>query len=306
MELDEESRKKSAFITQGGVYEWKRMPFGVTNSPISFQTLMSNVLRRLNWKSVLVYVDDILIFSRSFDEHLQHLAQVFDRLKNANLKLQPTKCHFAGKEVKFLGHVISRKGVSVDPEKTKAVSEFPVPKTPKQVRSFLGMANYYRRFILNFSKIATPLNALLNKDKKFEWTESCQVAFDILKEKLLTAPVLNYPETTKSFILTCDATDSPVGYVLGQIDENKREYVVSYDGKSLSADQRKFNTNNSEKECLAVLEGINAYRPYLVHSRFTVVTDHKAFVTDSKTYRKIGKVGTQVTRVQFSNYSSTR
>lgn len=118
---------------------------------------MSNVLRGLNWKSVLVYVDDILIFSRSFDEHLQHLAQVFDRLKNANLKLQPTKCHFAVKEVKFLGHVISKKGVSVDPEKTKAVSEFPVPKTPKQVRSFLGMANYYRRFILNFAKIATPL-----------------------------------------------------------------------------------------------------------------------------------------------------
>lgn len=157
MELDEESRKKSAFITQGGVYEWKRMPFGLTNSPISFQTLMSNVLRGLNWKSVLVYVDDILIFSRSFDEHLQHLAQVFDRLKNANLKLQPTKCHFAVKEVKFLGHVISKKGFSVDPEKTKAVSEFPVPKTPKQVRSFLGMANYYRRFILNFAKIATPL-----------------------------------------------------------------------------------------------------------------------------------------------------
>lgn len=157
MELDEESRKKSAFITQGGVYEWKRMPFGLTNSPISFQTLMSNVLRGLNWKSVLVYVDDILIFSRLFDEHLQHLAQVFDRLKNANLKLQPTKCHFAEKEVKFLGHVISIKGVSVDPEKTKAVSEFPVPKTPKQVRSFLGMANYYRRFILNFDKIATPL-----------------------------------------------------------------------------------------------------------------------------------------------------
>lgn len=157
MELDEESRKKSTFITQGGVYEWKRMPFGLTNSPISFQTLMSNVLRGLNWKSVLVYVDDILIFSRSFDEHLQHLAQVFDRLKNANLKLQPTKCHFAVKEVKFLGHVISIKGVSVDPEKTKAVSEFPVPKTPKQVRSFLGMANYYRRFILNFDKIATPL-----------------------------------------------------------------------------------------------------------------------------------------------------
>lgn len=123
IELYEESRK-TTFLTQGGVYEWKTMPFGLTNSPISFQTLMSNVLRGLNWKSVLVYVNDILIFSRSFDEHLQHLAQVFDRFKNANLKLQPTKCHFAVKEVIFLRHVISRKGVSVDPEKTKAVSQF--------------------------------------------------------------------------------------------------------------------------------------------------------------------------------------
>lgn len=161
------------------------------------------------------------------------------------------------------------------------------------------MANYYRRFILNFAKIATPLNALLNKDKKFEWTESCQVAFDTLKEKLLTAPVLNYPDTTKSFILTCDASDSAVGYVLGQIDENKREYVISYGGKSLSADQRKFNT--TEKECLAVLEGINAYRPYLVHSRFTVVTDHKALVW-LQTAKHTGRLERWALKLQEYNF----
>lgn len=276
MELDEGSRQKAAFITQSGVYEWKRMPFGLQNSPISFQTLMSNVLRGLNWKSVLVYVDDILIFSKSFDEHLKHLGQVFDRLKEANLKLQPAKCHFAVKKLKFLGHIISKNGIQVDPEKTKAMSEFPVPKTQKQVRSFLGMANYYRRFIHNFAKIATPLNAMLSKDKKIEWTESCQEAFDKLKNKLLTAPVLAYPDPDRPFILTCDASDTAIGYVLGQLDDDNKEYVIAYGGKSLTPDQKKFNT--TEKECLAVLSGIEAYRPYVVHSKFTVVTDHKALV----------------------------
>lgn len=299
MELDEDSRQKAAFITQGGVYEWKRMPFGLTNSPISFQTLMSNVLRGLNWKSVLVYVDDILIFSRSFDEHLTHLAQVFDRLNEANLKLQPAKCHFAVKEVKFLGHIISRQGVRVDSEKTAAVSEFPTPKTQKQVRSFLGMANYYRRFVQDFAKIATPLNSLLNKDKKFEWNIQCQSAFETLKEKLISAPILAYPDTSKSFILTCDASDSAVGYVLGQIDDENREYVICYGGKSLSTDQKKFNT--TEKECLAVLEGIAAFRPYLVHSRFTVVTDHKALVW-LQTAKHTGRLERWALKLQEYNF----
>ena len=151
MELDPDSRHKAAFITQRGVYEWTRMPFGLTNAPISFQTLMASVLRGLNWRSVLVYIDDILLFSNTFQEHLVHLDQVFNRLREANLKLQPTKCHFAVKQLKFLGHIISRKGIEVDPEKTKAVSEFPRPKTQKQVRSFLGMANFYRRFIKDYS-----------------------------------------------------------------------------------------------------------------------------------------------------------
>ena len=276
MELDEESREKAAFITQRGVYEWTRMPFGLTNAPISFQTLMSRVLRGLNWKSVLVYVDDVLIFSKSFDEHLQHLEQVFQRLKQANLKLQPEKCHFAVRKLKFLGHVISRDGIEVDPEKTQAVSQVPIPKTQKQIRSFLGMANYYRRFIKDFSTIASPLNSLLQKDKRFQWDEQCQKAFDTIKAKLLTAPVLSYADPTKKFVLTCDASDTAVGYVLGQVDEQKREYVIAYGGKSLTNEQRNYTT--TEKECLAVMCGIEAYRPYLVHDKFRIVTDHKALV----------------------------
>ena len=278
MELDEDSRKKAAFITQQGVYEWTRMPFGLTNAPISFQTLMSSVLRTMNWKSVLVYVDDILIFSSTFDEHLLHLEQVFRKLEEANLKLNPVKCRFALKQLNFLGHIISRKGVEVDPEKTKAMSEFPIPKSQQQVRRFLGMANYYRRFIKDYSKIATPLNACLRatQNKKFQWSQDCQKAFETLKAKLLSAPVLAYPDPLKKFVLTCDASDTAVGYVLGQIDDNNREFVVAYGGKALSRDEQKYSV--TEKECLAVLKGIEAYRPYLAHTEFTIVTDNKALV----------------------------
>ncbi|CAC5364966.1 Transposon Ty3-G Gag-Pol polyprotein,Transposon Ty3-I Gag-Pol polyprotein,Retrovirus-related Pol polyprotein from transposon 297,Retrovirus-related Pol polyprotein from transposon 17.6 [Mytilus coruscus] len=181
--LTEESKHKSAFITQTGIYQFKRMPFGLMNSPITFQAMMSHVLRGLNWKFVLVYVDDILIFSRTFKDHLNHLSQVFDRLRHANLKLHPSKCHFAVKEIMFLGHIISREGVKVDPAKTSAVSKFPTPQTQKQLRSFLGMANYYRCFIKNHFKIVFPLHSLLHKDQPEErnYTTSEKECLAILK-----------------------------------------------------------------------------------------------------------------------------
>ncbi|CAG2256181.1 Retrovirus-related Pol polyprotein from transposon gypsy,Retrovirus-related Pol polyprotein from transposon opus,Retrovirus-related Pol polyprotein from transposon 297,Retrovirus-related Pol polyprotein from transposon 412,Retrovirus-related Pol polyprotein from transposon 17.6 [Mytilus edulis] len=200
------------------------MPFGLKNAPISFQQLMSNVLRGLNWQFVLVYVDDILVFSRSFEEHLSHLEQVFTRLRDANLTLKPSKCVFAAKEVKYLGHIISKEGIKVDPEKTKAISTFPVPTRQKQVRSFLGMCNYYRRFVDSYSKIATPLNGLLKKERErsFKWNRECQVAFDNLKQALLTPPVLAYPDMNKPFMLTCDASNSAIGFVLGQLDSQRK------------------------------------------------------------------------------------
>lgn len=175
-----ETRHKAAFITQNGIFEWTRMPFGLMNAPTSFQSLMMNVLRGLNWKSILVYVDDILVFSRDFKEHLVHLEQVFVRLREANLKLKPSKCSFAVKEVKYLGHIISADGVKIDTDKTSALLKFPIPKTQHDVRSFLGSANYFRKFIPSYSEVATPLNSLLAKDKKFKWTLACQNSFDKL------------------------------------------------------------------------------------------------------------------------------
>ena len=177
VEMSPCSKHKAAFITQDGVFEWKRMPFGLMNAPISFQTLMSGVLREMNFKSVLVYIDDVLIYSSDFESHLRDLEQVFQKLREAGLTLQPSKCHFAVKQLKFLGHVISRHAVEVDADKTKIMSEYPVPKKQKEVRSFIGMANYYRRFIHNFARIAAPLNALLKKDIAFKWTADCKKIF---------------------------------------------------------------------------------------------------------------------------------
>lgn len=293
--LSEESKHKSAFITQSGMYQFNRMPYGLMNSGITFQTMMCNILQDLNWKICLVYVDDILIFSRTFEEHLDHLTQVFQRLHETNLRLRPDKCNFAQKEIKFLGHIISPEGIRVDSDKTSAVSQYPVPKTQKQVRSFLGMANYFRRFLKDHSKIAAPLNALLKKDQSFTWTPECQTAFDTIKQALVSTPVLGYPDNNKPYILTCDASDFSISYILSQVDDQKREYVIAYGGKSLGDAQRNWTT--SEKECYAILNGVDAYRPYLNNSHFTVITDHNA-LTWLKTAKHTGRLARWAVNLQ--------
>jgi hypothetical protein len=179
--MDESSKEFTTFTTYDGLYEFKVLPFGLCNAPSTFQRPMENVLRGLNWKICLIYIDDIIIFSHSFEEQLAHLDLVFSRLSESNIKLKATKCHFAFSKVKYLGHIVSRDGIQPDPDKISAVKDFPVPKKVKDVRSFLGLANYYRRFIKEFSKIAKPLTQLLHKNVKFQWTEACQTTFDILK-----------------------------------------------------------------------------------------------------------------------------
>ena len=195
LQMDPETKHKAAFITQKGVYEWKWLGMGLRNSCVSFQMFMSQVLRGLHWKNMLVYVDDICVFSKNFDEHLVHLQQLFERLRSAGLTLKPTKCKFAAKQVKFLGHMISKDGIQVDTDKTKVIDTLPTPKTVKEIRSFLGMCNYYRRFIKSYSTITGPLTKLLKKDEDFIWTEECETAFRTLKQKLTTAPILAHPKS---------------------------------------------------------------------------------------------------------------
>lgn len=255
--MDSDTKHKSAFVTPSGVYQWKRMPFGLVNAPASFQALMTQVLRGLNWKTCLVYVDDILVFSNSFKEHLQHLEQIFTRLTEAGLTLKPSKCAFALSSVKYLGHVLTKDGVQVDVSKTDTVRSFPIPRNQKELRSFLGLCNYYRKFVKGYSRITNPLTALLCKDTPFTWTEECQSAFDKLRTALTTSPVLAYPDHNKPFTLTTDASGSAIGYILGQTDSTGIERVIAYGGRSLNQHERKYPV--SEKEGLAIVEGIKTY-----------------------------------------------
>ena len=244
MELDPETRHKASFITHEGVYEWVRMPFGLRNAPMSFQMLMSKILKGLHWKFVLCYINDILCFSSDFETHLVHLDQVFQRLREANLTLKPSKCHFGVNKVTFLGHILSENGVEVDPAKTEKIETFPIPKSQRELRGFLGLCNYYRKFVKGYSKISAPLNSLLKKTigktfSKTDWTDNCQKAFKTLKNALVTMPILKFPNINKPFILSTDASGTALGYVLGQKDESGKEFVVSYGGRALQPDEKK-------------------------------------------------------------------
>lgn len=272
--MDPKTAHKSAFVTPTGVYQWKRMPFGLVNAPASFQALMTQVLRGLNWKFCLVYVDDILVFSNSFEQHIHHLHQIFSRLENAGLTLKPSKCSFALQKVHYLGHVITKDGVQVDVTKTDAVKSFPIPECTKDVRSFLGLCNYYRKFIKNYSTIISPLTSLLRKEIKFEWSDDCQYAFDQLKTALTSPPVLAYPDNSKPFTLTTDASGTALGFVLGQFDDKGKERVIAFGGRSLNKFERNYSI--SERECLAIIEGIKSYHVYLADKPFIVFTDHSA------------------------------
>lgn len=287
--LHKDSREKAAFVTHSGIYEWTRMPFGLRNSSITFSRVISQVLQGLNWKNVLAYIDDILVFSKNLEDHMHHLDQVFDRLKKANLKLKPSKCHFGVKQVNYLGHILTKEGVTTDPEKIHIVKSHPAPKNQHEVRQFLGLCNYYRKFVEGYAKITIPLNSLLQKESEFKWTDKCQESFELLKTKLISAPILAFPDMSKPFIITTDASGQAIGYILGQKDDQNRERVISFGGRALKKEEKKWTV--SEKECLAVLEGIKHNRVYLSHDKFTVFTDHKALLWLNKVKDTNAKLG---------------
>ena len=271
VEMEPESREHTAFISHSGLFEFLVVPFGLTSAPSTFSRLMEYVLRNLTYKICLIYLDDILIYSRTFDEHLTNLRQVFDRLRHANLKLKPSKCNFACQKVTYLGHVISSAGVSPDEDKISAVRDFPRPHNVKTTRSFLGLANYYRRFVKDFAKLAAPLNQLLRKDQKFVWTDTCEQAFISLKTALTTAPILVFPDFKEPFHLYTDASNEGLGATLGQIHDG-REVVIAYAGRDLNKAERNYST--TEREALGVIFGIKKFQPYIHGRKFILHTDH--------------------------------
>ena len=271
--LTKESRPYTAFCTPGsGLWQFKVVPFGARNSPAVFERLMEKAFAGLTYRTLLIYLDDIIVYGKTFDIHLQNLEEVFQRLAEANLKLNPEKCVFFHTQVSFLGHLVSESGISVDPEKTRAVQNWPVPRNVTEVRSFIGLCSYMRRFISGFSSICKPLHLLTQKDHTFEWTDECQKAFDTLKTALTTAPILGFPQESQGeFIVDCDASNDALGAVLSQVQDGQ-ERIISYYSKCFSKSERRYCT--TRKELLAVVSSIKHYHHYLYGRHFKVRSDH--------------------------------
>lgn len=253
-------------------YEFERMPFGLKNAPATFQRLMDLVLSGLQGQELFVYMDNIVIYATSLEEHERKFNLLIDRLRKANLKLQPDKCEFLKTEVTYLGHVIGKNGVKPDPKRLEAVKHFPRPKTTKNIKQFLELAGYYRRFIPSFSNLAKSLTNLLKNDTPFEWTPAQDESFEALKQKLCEKPVLQYPDFLKPFILTTDASGIAVGGILSQREISK-DLPIAYASRTLTDNEVKYNTY--EKEALAIIYCVKHFRPYLYGRKFTLVTDHK-------------------------------
>ena len=271
VEVDPDDIPKTAFSTRRGLFEFVTMPFGLCNAPATFERLMERVMTGLQWEILLIYIDDLIVFAKSFDEMLLRLEKVFDRLRSAKLKLKPNKCTLFRKSVSFLGHLVSENGVQTDPAKVDKVKNWSPPNCVKEVRAFLGLCSYYRRFIEGYSKIAAPLHRLTEKKREFIWSQECQEAFSTLKSQLTSAPVLAFPSEIESFILDTDASDDGIGAVLSQV-QNEKERVIAYAGRSLTKAERRYCV--TRKELLAVVFFITYFKHYLYGRKFLLRTDH--------------------------------
>ena len=272
IEMHHRDSEKTAFSVPLGHYEFNRMPFGLKNAPSTFQRLMNTVLSGLQGTRCLVYLDDIVIFADTLENHNRKLIDVFKKLKEFNLKLKPSKCEFLQKEVIYLGHKISESGAQPDESKLDAVRNFPTPKTPKDIKSFLGLAGYYRKFIDNFSQKALPLTSLLKKDASFNWTEKQEQAFVTLKNCLCEQPILQFPDFERPFNVTTDASNFAIGAVLSQGDFPK-DLPIAYASRCLNSAECNYSV--IEKELLAIVWAVRHFRPYLYGRRFRIVTDHQ-------------------------------
>ena len=269
--MDDKSREKTAFVTHMGLFEFEVLPFGLTNSPATFQRYLLHVINPFLYQFALVYIDDLIIYSKTIDDHLEHIQRVLERLAQHQLRLNPEKCQFASDTITYLGHVVSPEGVLPDPNTINDVKNFKRPTCVRDVRAFLGLTSYYRKFVKSYSQIAKPMNRLLKKDQKFIWSDECEQSYQTLKNKLISAPILAHFKPECPILLFTDSSGYAMGAILAQIQEGK-EVVISYNSKSF--DERQCNYSISEKECLAIVWGVQKLRPYLYGMHFTIKTDH--------------------------------
>ena len=271
-DLTPESRKYTAFCSVQ--YQMTRMPMGLKTSPSSFSRMMTMAMTGLTYEKCLVYLDDLIVYGKNLQDHNKNLMDVFSRLRKVNLKLNPVKCDFLKKEILYLGHVVSCDGILPDPEKISVIKKYPVPKSTDEIKRFVAFANYYRKFIKNFAKLARPLNDMCRKHVNFEWNEECQKSFELLKLSMASSPVLQYPDFSdkNKFIVQTDASQYAIGAVLCNNDGRP----VAYASRSLNKAERNYPT--VEKELLAVVWAVKHFRPYLYGRKFTIKTDHKPLV----------------------------
>lgn len=273
--LSEKSKQLTAFTVPGRpLYQFVVMPFGLCTAPQTMCRLIDQIIPADLKNCVFGYLDDLVVVSEDFASHISVLVRIADEFRKANLTLNIEKSHFCVTEVKYLGYVIGNGGIKTDPEKVEAIVNWPIPKNIKQVRGFLGIAGWYRRFIENFSSVTFPISETLSTKRKFQWTHDAQKAFDNVKQLLTTAPVLSNPNFSEKFYLHCDASDYGIGAVLVQLDENGQEKPIAFMSKKLNSSQRNYSV--TERECLAAIEAIKRFRCYLELQDFEVITDHSS------------------------------
>jgi hypothetical protein len=266
--MSEEDVPKTAFRTHEGHYEFLVMPFGLTNAPATFQGIMNDIFRGSLRRYVLVFFDDILVYSKSWGEHLRHVREVLETLRNHRLHAKMSKCLFGQREVSYLGHIVTGHGIQADPDKIQAMIDWPLPHTIRGLRGFLGLTGYYRRFVRGYGHLAQPLTSLLKKDS-FQWVSRSTEAFEKLKMAMTQAPVLAVPDFSKQFVVETDACDSGVGAVLTQ-----EGHPIAFMSKSMPNRSKALSTY--DKEMLAIVLAIDKWRPYLLGRRFLVRTDHRS------------------------------
>ena len=272
--IHQEDQHKLTFVVPNGTYTFKVMPFGLSTAPSIFQRTMNSILGDLKFEYALTYIDDIIIYSKTFTDHLQHLDSVLSRFAKVNLRAGMSKCHFAQRTVHYLGHVVSEHGIEPDEAHVEEIKKWEHPTDVHGVRSFVSMCSYYRDFILHFADIAEPLNALTRKTVPWHWGETEQKAFDELKLRLIRSPVLAFPQFDRPFILGTDASKVALGSVIEQYDDNGKLHPIAYYSRTLNAAERNYTT--SELECLSLVESIKHFDFYLTHTHFVVFTDHSA------------------------------
>ncbi|CAB4007282.1 Transposon Ty3-G Gag-Pol poly, partial [Paramuricea clavata] len=300
--VDESSQEKTAFVIPGGGhFEFLRMPFGLTNAVPTFQRLMLAVLNGLLPLKCLVYLDDVLVVGRTFDQHLENLDDVLQAIDRAGLRLKLSKCSFAKPSVDFLGFTVSAAGLVQNVTKVEAIRVFSTPQNLTELRRFLGKASYYRRFISGFSDIAGSLHRLTQKGVRFDWDKNCQRAFEQLIEQLISAPVLAFPDLNGDYILYTDTSDVGIGAVLTQKDEKEEEKVVSFASKAFSGAEKNWAT--TEKEAFAAVWALQYFHPYVYGRKVTIYTDHKALKWLRDIKHPNGKLARRILKLEEYDYT---